>query len=248
MSGDLLTGLARLLGLLGTAPHPDALAAGLVEHLEGPLGARASAILAASANRMAILGLHGYEGTDVGELESVPLDRTYPVPRAFLDGEILIEDSRTMVTTYEGVRSLSSRSRELLDRRPDRRTASVPIVSRGRPIGGYSLLCDRDSWSTLDLSALDAIGHALGMWLTHPDSGLQDHEEVTAPFLTARQIGILSMVSRGMSNVAIAQALGISESTVKQELSRITRSLDADDRQSAVTRAIRLGILEDAAP
>lgn len=243
MTERLLAGLSGVLSMLGTSPHPDALCAGLIEHLDEPWGAKAAAILAAFPPQMAILGFHGYEADEIEGLDAIPLDRTYPVPRAFLDSEIRIEEIRSMPDSYEGMRRRGGRTRLVIERLPDSVTVSVPIICRGRPVGGYSLLCLKDDWNTFDISALDTIGHALGVWLTHPDSGVPaDGEE--APPLTARQVGILSMAAGGMSNPAIAQALAVSESTVKQEFSRLARSLNAEDRRATVARAIHLGVIE----
>jgi IS30 family transposase len=47
----------------------------------------------------------------------------------------------------------------------------------------------------------------------------------------------------GKSNSAIAYRLGYSQSTVKQELQRISRRLKAANRNEAVTRAIELNLM-----
>jgi DNA-binding NarL/FixJ family response regulator len=61
--------------------------------------------------------------------------------------------------------------------------------------------------------------------------------------LTPREIQVLQQLSRGMANREIAEALAISEHTVKDHLKNILGKLHADDRTEAVTKAISRGII-----
>lgn len=61
--------------------------------------------------------------------------------------------------------------------------------------------------------------------------------------LTPREIEVLSRVSAGQANKAVADALGISEETVKTHMKSIMAKLSANDRTHAVTIALRRGIL-----
>ncbi len=61
--------------------------------------------------------------------------------------------------------------------------------------------------------------------------------------LSAREIEVLSLVSQGASNKEIGRRLHISEATVKSHLIRIYGKLGVADRTSAVTTALRHGIL-----
>jgi DNA-binding NarL/FixJ family response regulator len=62
--------------------------------------------------------------------------------------------------------------------------------------------------------------------------------------LTAREIEVLSLVSKGASNAAIASDLFISEATVKTHLIHIFGKLSVDDRTAAVVAALERGIIE----
>ena len=66
-----------------------------------------------------------------------------------------------------------------------------------------------------------------------------DNENTLSP----REIEILQLVSRGVNNKGVANELWISEATVKSHLNRIFDKLDAVDRTSAVTAALRRGII-----
>lgn len=57
--------------------------------------------------------------------------------------------------------------------------------------------------------------------------------------LTARQLDVVRLLARGMSNKAIARELGVSEGTVKVHLLAVFRILDVRNRTSAVLEAQR---------
>jgi len=61
--------------------------------------------------------------------------------------------------------------------------------------------------------------------------------------LSGREVEVLELVSRGTSNREIANRLWISEATVKSHLLHIYEKLGVTDRTSAVTSALRRGIL-----
>lgn len=61
--------------------------------------------------------------------------------------------------------------------------------------------------------------------------------------LSSREIEILEMVSRGLTNKEIAGALQISHFTVRNHLNHITAKLQVADRTEAATIALRQGII-----
>lgn len=66
----------------------------------------------------------------------------------------------------------------------------------------------------------------------------------TRPSLSAREIEILEMVARGLTNKEIAGALQISHYTVRNHINHITAKLQVSDRTEAATIAIRQGIID----
>lgn len=62
--------------------------------------------------------------------------------------------------------------------------------------------------------------------------------------LTPREIELLELVGKGLSNKAISQDLSISDNTVKYHLRNILQKLDAQNRTEAVTQAIKLDLLD----
>ncbi|HZP04184.1 MAG TPA: response regulator transcription factor [Terracidiphilus sp.] len=61
--------------------------------------------------------------------------------------------------------------------------------------------------------------------------------------LSTREIEILEMVSRGLTNKEIARILQISHYTVRNHINHITAKLQVADRTEAATVALRQGIL-----
>lgn len=62
--------------------------------------------------------------------------------------------------------------------------------------------------------------------------------------LSGREIEVVRLMAEGLSNRAIAEALFLSEATVKTHLVRIYRKLRVDNRAAAVSEAVRRGVLE----
>lgn len=62
--------------------------------------------------------------------------------------------------------------------------------------------------------------------------------------LTARELGVLALVADGLPNREIANALAISEHTVKFHLASIFGKLGVSTRTEAVQRGLRLGVIE----
>ena len=67
--------------------------------------------------------------------------------------------------------------------------------------------------------------------------------------LTERELEVLRLVARGLTNRAIGHEIGISDRTVQGHLANIYGKLDAGSRTEAVTKAMKLGwiVLDEAA-
>ncbi|HVV11659.1 response regulator transcription factor [Amycolatopsis sp.] len=61
--------------------------------------------------------------------------------------------------------------------------------------------------------------------------------------LSAREIEVLRLVGRGLTNAEIGRQLHIGEATVKTHLLRVFGKLDVSDRTAAVTTAMSRGLL-----
>ena len=61
--------------------------------------------------------------------------------------------------------------------------------------------------------------------------------------LSERELEVLSLLAKGMSNKEVAAALFISRATVKTHIENLLRKLDANDRAAAVAEGFRRGLL-----
>jgi two-component system response regulator DevR len=71
--------------------------------------------------------------------------------------------------------------------------------------------------------------------------GLSASPHAGAQSLTAREIEVLGLLAKGMSNRAIARTLFVSESTAKFHVANIMRKLDVGRRAEAVYVASKMG-------
>ncbi|MDX2682901.1 response regulator transcription factor [Streptomyces soliscabiei] len=62
--------------------------------------------------------------------------------------------------------------------------------------------------------------------------------------LSGREVEVVRLLADGLSNRSIAEALFLSEATVKTHLVRVYRKLGADNRAAAVSEAVRRGLLD----
>jgi len=65
--------------------------------------------------------------------------------------------------------------------------------------------------------------------------------------LTDRELDVLTLTARGLTNKVIAVQLGISDRTVQNHLANIFGKLQAQSRTEAVMRAVSLGLIQTGA-
>ncbi len=122
---------------------------------------------------------------------------------------------------------------------------NVPAVVIGAGFDGHEgWLPDGASAGQID-AALRAVAAGLRV---EPASAVRAFraadESQSDVLLTARETEVLKAVSLGLSNKEIARELEISLHTVKFHLESLMRKLRASSRTQAVTKALRLGLLE----
>jgi two-component system NarL family response regulator len=82
-----------------------------------------------------------------------------------------------------------------------------------------------------------------GRRLIAPEVAARLADRVSSPSLTTREVGVLELVAKGMSNKEIGAALFVSETTIKYHLKNIYSKLGANDRTEAALLAAQRGIL-----
>lgn len=92
---------------------------------------------------------------------------------------------------------------------------------------------------------IEAIRAAASGRKTLAHEAVQDlHAHQGEESLTPRELSVLRLVAQGFGNRSIAQALCISEDTVKARMKSILDKLGAEDRTHAVTIALRRGFMD----
>jgi NarL family two-component system response regulator LiaR len=76
-------------------------------------------------------------------------------------------------------------------------------------------------------------------------SGSSSEEDTAVRSLTERELEVLKLLAEGLSNRALAEALTISEKTVKTHVSNILPKLGLSDRTQAAIFAHKHGLLDD---
>ncbi len=61
--------------------------------------------------------------------------------------------------------------------------------------------------------------------------------------LTPREMEVLKLLAHGWHNQRIAEELGVNERTIKYHVSAILEKLEVPNRTSAVTEAMRRGLI-----
>jgi two-component system NarL family response regulator len=103
---------------------------------------------------------------------------------------------------------------------------------------GYLL---KDTFTEGMLEAIRNV-HA-GRRLIDPQLAARLMDRINQPSLTAREISVLELVARGMTNREIGAALSMGEETVKAHLKHVFAKLEVTDRTEAALTALQRGLI-----
>ncbi|MFH8607745.1 response regulator [Streptomyces sp. NPDC018029] len=125
----------------------------------------------------------------------------------------------------------------LKDSGPERLLAAVAAVG-----GGDALFAPSVTRRLVEAFARQGAGHE--------GDGLEGAKSRRPPdlaALTLREVEVLKLIARGLTNADIAERLYISEATVKTHLNRTMSKLDLDSRAQAVVVAYETGLVTPGA-
>lgn len=202
------------------------------------------------AGYLRTMGGYGFTDEEMDRYAIVPLSIPSPMGEAYLNSEVTILPFADMPKKYEVVRIDPEIWGQMSDRFGRGDVVHVPVTAQGTTLGVMGFYTnERRSWDSKDIAYLEGLCAAVGIWATHPLSGVQTPDiwrpvGETMLVLSDRQQVILRMVEAGKSNASIAMALGYSPSTVKAEIQKVLRALKVNDRTAAASRARELGLLE----
>ena len=80
--------------------------------------------------------------------------------------------------------------------------------------------------------------------ITEETTMISEPTAFAAQTFTQRQLQVLRLLARGLSNKQIAENLFVSERTVKAYLSAVFEKLQVSNRSGAITAALRMGLID----
>jgi len=123
---------------------------------------------------------------------------------------------------------------------------SKPTVALGMGGEDYRAKLPSDASAEQIDAALRAV--AVGLSVTVAEEAERSFEALPETeqrtLLTPREIEVLNAVASGLTNKEIARALEISQHTVKFHLESLMRKLEVSSRAEAVSKSMRLRLLE----
>ncbi len=75
-------------------------------------------------------------------------------------------------------------------------------------------------------------------------SGADEKPQEDVPTLTPREIEILQIIAKGLSNAEAGKVLGVSRATIRTHLEHIYSKMSVSNRVEAITEGIRHGIID----
>ena len=127
----------------------------------------------------------------------------------------------------------------LKDVTPEHLVAAIQLVRTGDALLAPSItrrLIER-------FATAPAVAQAPPALAASPASSAAGVQGRAGPALTPRELEVLGLVARGMSNAEIAASLVLSEATVKTHVARILTKLGLRDRVQAVVLAYESGLI-----
>jgi DNA-binding NarL/FixJ family response regulator len=113
-------------------------------------------------------------------------------------------------------------------------------IARALEMGAHGYVTKAAS-ATILLNAIKTVA-ANGRFLS-PDAAARISERTVGIFLTPRELEILSSVVNGDSNRDIAEALGLTEKTVKNHMTALLSKIGAQNRTQAAHLALSRGLV-----
>ncbi|MFE0138528.1 response regulator [Streptomyces sp. NPDC059037] len=206
---------AGLVGLLRAAPGVDVV---------GEAGDGAEAVELAATTRPDVIlmdirmpGMSGIVAT-----EKILAEASEPAPR------VLVLTTFDLDEYVYGALRAGASGFLLKDSGPERLLAAVAAVGGGDALFAPSVTC-----RLVEAFARQAAGA----------DGASSQPPADLQVLTLREVEVLKLIARGLSNADIADRLYISEATVKTHLNRTMSKLDLDSRAQAVVVAYETGLV-----
>jgi len=246
-----------LLGLLSTSAPPETIVRALVQGFLDPFEVQRASLhlLSRCGHFVRMVGDYGYPTGSTDRFTAIDVSIDLPVTEVLRRSSVLVLAPEDLPDRYPALRSNDAQSDVSDLGTTDQQWVFLPIQMRGRSAAALALLGKRSALrEQRNLLSLQGVSFALSLWLHRAWdtpahlAGNEGSEGVYPLTFSERQVRILHLVGEGLTNTQIADRLHCSPSTVKQELHRAMRSLDADDRAVAAQRAREFHLLDSPPP
>ncbi len=118
----------------------------------------------------------------------------------------------------------------------------IPIATQQRSLGILALSGKQLQINQEDLQTLYAIAGLVGVAMLHQQPSEQTmFDRSVLENLTPREREIFALLPAGLSNIELANKLGIAPGTAKIHVERILSKLNVKDRTQAAVKAVELG-------
>ena len=248
MSAASLRALPQFLRYARTYPAPEPLMTALARGPLSTYGARTGALWRREGDELVSLARFGTTVEEAERYARIPLALDFDVCEAVRTRTPVWGDAHEIGDTRVGVVD-GDFWNDLVSRVAGVSLVSVPLILADEVVGGFGFMTDT-AWPDDEESQgfLEVVASVLALSLTHPLSPIPAPDPAAAQgqwtlTLSDRQAEIMRRVALGQRNREIASALGLSDSTVKQEVQRVMRSMRTSDRLIAAERARTLGLM-----
>lgn len=248
MTASNLRGLPQFLRFLRTYPAPEPMMTALARGPLATCGARTGALWRLEGDDLVSIARFGGTVEEGERYARIPLALDFDICEAVTTRQPVIGPAQELGETRIGVVD-GDFWNALVDRVDGVSLASLPLVIGDSVVGGFGFITDV-SWpgDAESTALLDVLAGALALWLTHPLTPIPAPDPLAGQgqwslALTTRQAEIMRRVEDGQRNREIAAALHLSDSTVKQDVQHVMRTMRTSDRRTAAERARLLGLL-----
>lgn len=251
--GDLIDsrGMLGLIRFLMNRPNCDQIAEHLVLDLLAGFDVRAAAISQfMGSGSLHLVGSFGVPAEDLDRYRATSLWDRSPVADAVRAGEpLILAESSAVAERYPWLAGEGRTPAPVAVwplALPQERVGALVLHLAG-PVDEASLRIDVSGIVAVLALYLSLTGGGDPMSATAADPPARTAPSLRAAEvperLTDRQLDILRLIARGMTNPQISHRIGFSESTVRQESMAIYRFLGVNGRRDAVKVALARGIL-----
>jgi DNA-binding CsgD family transcriptional regulator len=233
---------------LAVTPDADAVLRFAVDVLLRPHRASSAVLCLDSGDGLSLrtVAQVGVEPVSARHYVCVPLDAPLPLTRVYASGAERISRVVDDLPEFPLLAPWAA-----ANQLPDTtEVASLPVISRGRTIGVLMVVFPDGVDGTWRLRALlDGLADALAIWAAglhdaHPQPDPPE-QALTRLRVTTRQRTVLRAVREGRTNTEIAETLGVSVGTIKNDLADLFRLLGVHDRTHLAVRATQAGLLPE---